>query len=153
MATNTEAVFFGDAGYVYQASDDFKTDHTSFVPWTLKTGWVRGMSKQDRIRVTDLLILCENVSPHKLRVSVAVDYSPTFVTVATWADNLLTALVPEQVNAQPARESVQAMQFKVETLAPTVGIIGSGKQLELDDLAVSVGLKGGGAKLASDQKG
>ncbi len=152
-STDSDLLLWGDAGFVYSESETTKLDHDQFIPVIMTTGWVKGPSKQERVRVSDLFVLGSNISPHKLKVSYATDYNPTMTVLKTFDDNVLTALNPEQVSVQPTKEAVQSMQFKIETVAPTVGAIGNGRQLDFLGVTVRAGPRGGGAKLAATSKG
>lgn len=144
-------VGYDQYGAYVSDADDLEERH---VPVTITTGWVCAPSKQDRIRVTDLLLLGFRHSNHNLKCTYAKDYSrSSYTTIKTFTASE-TTLTPEQVEFQPSVEAVQSMKFKLTTETPTVSTaIGTGRQLDINALTVRVGIRGGGAKLASTQKG
>lgn len=152
----TEHLFFGCAGFgsdagrlwVEDGNLDVVGSTSYFVPITVETGYVKAPSKQDRIRVSDLLVAGILEAPCTLTVSYAPDYGPTYTTIRTWS---LSTPGLAQVEAQPAKELVQSMSFRITTSDP--GSPGDGSQIEFFGLSVKVGIKGGGAKLSAAQKG
>lgn len=142
--------FFNDA-----ANDS--TDYGTFIPFVLETGWVKMKSNQDRIRVSDFLVLGKWKSNHNLKVSCAYDYSGTYSYTKTFtpADIVLAGGI-EQLELQVPKQAVQAIRFKVEDEVPadtTTYPVTTGKSLEVLGLTVKLGLRGGGAKLPASNKG
>lgn len=124
------------------------------VPVTLTTGWVTAGSKQERIRIKDLLVLGTRNSNFNLKCQVYSDWNKSTATTIKTYTASDTTLTPVQLEFQPAKESVQSAKFKLTTETPTVNTsLGSGKQFDLVGLTVRLGLRGGGAKLPSAQKG
>ncbi len=125
-----------------------------FVATSLFTGWVHGQSKQDRIRVTDLLVLGLRSSNHNLKCQFYSDYNRSTTTTIKTFTGSDTTVVPEQMEFQPSKESVQSMKFGLTTVTPTVSTaLTTGKQLDIHGLTVRLGIKTGGAKLPAAQKG
>lgn len=126
----------------------------TFVPWKITTGWVRGASKQDRIRVTDLLFLGRRLSNHNLRCDYFINYNRASTGTIRIFDATSTNVTPEQFEFQPGIESVQSMKFELSSETPTnPAVIGDGTQCEINAITVRVGAKGGQQKLPSTQKG
>ncbi len=149
FASGLNGLMYGDT---VNSIDYLTTD--VFVPWDVETGWIKSPSKQDRIRVTDLLFLGQRQTNFNLKCQFYANYNrSTVATIKTWTASD-TNLTPVQVVFQPNREEVQAMKFKITTETPTVSTtIGTGKQVDMIGLTVRVGLKGGGAKIAAAQNG
>lgn len=159
--------FLGATDTVYAAyADQLKAENPAkgydqygnraMVQWNLQTGWVRAPSKQDRIKVTDIMFLGRFHSAHDIQCSFMYDYksSPTTVIHRFTSSELSTGVMdPEQLTWQPSREGVQAMKFIIKTLPPAEEELTPGGKLDLFGLTVRVGYKGGGAKLAVANKG
>jgi len=157
-ASDSENVFMGAYGGLYYNSETSLFDlSSSFITWTVKTGWVKAPTTQDRLKVTDLYIAGIWKGNHQIKASYARNYNPTFTTVKQWPVEVVSAesagLV--QLNAQPPIEECQSMQFKIESVVTNNGGFptSAGGQLDLFGLTVRLGLKGGGPKLPVAQKG
>ena len=125
-----------------------------FVPWTIETGWCRGPSKIDRVRVSDVTVLGRQLTNHNLKCQFYSNYDRSTATTIKTFTAADTAIVPEEMEFQPSKEAVQSMKFKITTETPTVNTTkGVGTQLELHGITVRIGLRGGGAKLPSAEKG
>ena len=161
-----ERLFFSDAGLgtiqgriwreVATKRDVVPTESGNinvFIPVTMETGWVKATSKQERIRVSDLLVCGLRSEDFTLTVDYAKDYVPSYSNAASWGPSVTSALTFVQLEAQPPRELCQAMSFRVVTSDPTPTSFGNGSQLDIFGLSVRVGVKGGGAKVAATQKG
>jgi hypothetical protein len=150
-------ISLGAAGFTFHDPDScLDNGGATYVPFTLETGWIKADSMQDRIRVTDLLILAKKVTNHNLTVSVAYDYSDTYSYSKTWTPADINGLSLEQLELQAPKQLVQAMRFKITDSEPADTAtypITTGKGPEILGLTVKYGLKGGGAKLASGSKG
>lgn len=150
---NSDRVLASDSsGYVSAIGpgkqDEWVSGSPNLVPITIQTGWVKSNSVQDRIKVTDILLSYKWLGNHKIRVSYATDYNPGFTLIgefnnaSTSSQNILNWNVP--------KESVQAIKFKIETLAD--GVAQSAGQLTLFGITVKLGQKSGGAKVSAGQK-
>lgn len=115
---------------------------------TLQTGLIKGSSKQDRIRVSDLFIAGNRVGPFNTTVSYAPEYLSSWTSVSSWGHAITDSMTFVQLNSKPPKELVQAMAFKIELVSSSTSGV-----LELFGISVRVGLKGGGAKVAVAQKG
>ncbi len=121
---------------------------------TLHTGWIRGASLNDRLRITDFNIIGQRESGHNLVGSFYRNYNRATNTAIKTFDATATNITPETLEFQPSIESVQSMKFSLVTATPTnPTTIGTGRQLVLLGLSVRAGIKGGGVKLASASKG
>jgi len=130
---------------------------TIIAPWTLQTGWVKGPSFADRIRVSDVWLLANSYSNHDLNVSFYADYNRSSLTsIKTFASPVVTAADLEFFQFQPSKESATSMSFKITTATPTgadAGLLETGRQLELSAITVRLGVKPAGAMLPVTQKG
>lgn len=129
----------------------------SYVSGVMTTGWIRS-SMQNRIRVDELLVLARNVNNHDVKVSVAYDYSNTWVTTDQTvfeADNWVGEEI-KQLCFQVPQPECQAIRFKIEDVAPSdTGSfpVVKGAGAEFMGLTVKLGIVGGGAKLSAKHKG
>ncbi len=154
LAVSQRLVYADTTGIWFETGTYDKYAGTNyFIPLTLETGWARSQSKQDRIRVTDFLIAAIRNANCTLATSYAADYSPTYISVKSWAASATSALTVVQLETQPPKEAVQAMSFKVVTAAPDPVGAWAGDQFQIFGLSVRLGLRGGGVKLPSGQKG
>ncbi len=153
--TKGDYVYYGGVGVFADDKDGGLDSGANFVPFFFSTGWLKGSSMQDRLKVTDLMVMGHRQSNHNLYCTYGVDYdtatAQTTIKTFTGAD---TTLVPEVLVFQPAKENVRSISFTVVSATPTVNTtLGTGKQVDITGLTVRLGLKGGGAKLPSAQKG
>ncbi len=156
--TNEDCVWFADhSSGTFWERDASGLDYSAgdiHVPWKIETGWVRAMSKQDRIRVTDFYLLGRRLSGHNIKCQYLTDYIRSSAATIKTFDATATNIIPLQLEFQPAKESVQSMKFILSSESPTnPTTLGTGQQLEINGITVRVGLKGGGPKLAASQKG
>jgi hypothetical protein len=133
-------------------------DHATYTVETgvIETGWVKIKSNQERIRVSDLLVLAKYLSNHDVKISVAYDYSDTYEHSATWTPAMMEDWELEQIEFQVPRQAVMAARFKIEIMTPTDPTnypIGDGRGAEILGLSVRLGPRGGGAKVSAGQKG
>lgn len=148
-----------DADIVYEKTDawtDTDSVETVFVSMVLETGWITIDSVQERIRLSDLLLLIKKVTNHNLKVSVAYDYSDTYTVLKTFQPAEINALTLEQLEIQVPKQAKMAFRFKIEDTAPSDTVtypIGSGAGPEILAITPRLGKRGGGAKLAVGAKG
>lgn len=132
------------------------TDYGWYVPLKLETGWVRFESAQDRVRISDFLVMAKRVKNHNLSISVAYDYSDTYSYTKTFTPATINSLSLEQLELQVPQEAKMAMRFKVEDAAPADLVtypIDTGDGPHILALSPRLGKRGGGARLSADQKG
>ncbi len=147
----------GSKLFVYDDStgldSDLATQYT-FPVAIVNTGWIRGASLQDRIRVTDLVVLGQRESGHNLLATFYRNFNRATATAIKTFDATATNITPETLEFQPSIESVQSMKFSLFTATPTnPTTIGTGRQLVLLGMSVRAGIKSGGNKLAAASKG
>jgi hypothetical protein len=147
-----------DTGQLYLESghvDVVSTGTNVFIPLEIQVGWVKGTSKQDRLRVTDLMIAAIRNANCTVTASYAADYSPSWITPSSWVwtPSVTSALTFVQLNGNVPKEAVQAISFKLVTSDPTPTSFGDGSQMDIFGLSVRVGMRGGGAKVPVAQKG
>ncbi len=124
----------------------------------LRTGWIRHTSKQDRVRVADIMLMGNKPSGTKIdgdiTISYAKNYVDTFTTVKAWTNAVVGSVWGYDPNlqlmAQPPVEQCQAMSFKIRVAGDQKLEVGA---LTWSGITVKLGVKGGGAKLPSGQKG
>jgi hypothetical protein len=148
---------FLNNGYVPHYLDESDSSDVYFYnPYTIETGWIRLDSAQDRIRVSDFLMLAKSQSPHDLTISVAYDYSPTYSYSKTWTAAKIAGMTLEQLELQIPGEARQAVRFKIQDSANADSVtypMGTSKGPRILALTAKVGRRGGGAKLPADNKG
>lgn len=125
----------------------------AFVPVHIETGWVKGPSKFDNIRVTDLYTFANRVADVAIAYSYASDYSTTYTAVKSFAATVTSGMTVVQLDVMPPKEAVQSMSFKIVTSDPTPTSMGTGAGWDIFGLSVRVGLRGGGRGLATAQRG
>lgn len=150
-----QRLVFADSARIY-LENGYKdtvgsTDY--FIPVSMETGWVRSGSRQDRIRVSDLLIAALRNADCNLNVYYAANYSQSYTLIKQWTPTTWGTAGIVQLEAQAPKEAVQSMSFKLTTSDPTPTSFGSGQQFDIFGLTVKAGLRGAGAKLASGNKG
>lgn len=147
----------GSKLFVYDDSTGLDSDlaaQYTFPAAVVHTGWIRGASMNDRIRVTDFVINAQQQSGHNLVGAFYRNYNRATSTAIKTFDATATNIVPETLEFQPSIESVQSMKFALSTATPTnPTTVGTGRQLVLLGLSVRAGLKTGGVKLAAASKG
>ncbi len=133
-----------------------RVDHNTsdaFIPVTLETGWVKGTSKSDNIRVTDLYLWGTRNADCTMAFSYAADYSSSYTAVKTFTPSVTGAMTVVNLDVMPPKEAVQAMSFKIVTSDPTPTSFGVGSQWDIWGLSVRVGLRAGGRGMAAAQRG
>jgi hypothetical protein len=136
-----------ESGYVDHDSAD------AFVQTLLETGWVKSQSKQDRLRVSELILTGQRNADCTVTGSYAANYGTSYTSVSSFTPTVTGALTVVELGTQPPVEAVQAMSFKLATSDPTPTSFGSGQQFDIYGLTVRLGVRGGGRKLPSTQKG
>jgi hypothetical protein len=148
---------YADYAQVWLESGNYDLPNTTpiFVSMEIQAGWVKGTSKQDRLRVTDLMIAAIRNANCTVTASYAADYSPSWITPSSWVwtPSVTSALTFVQLNGNVPKEAVQAISFKLVTSDPTPTSFGDGSQMDIFGLSVRVGMRGGGAKVPVAQKG
>lgn len=144
--------FFGWSNYLYERTTSNLDDGAEFVPWSLTTGWARGNSKQDRILVSDMLLLGRRSSSHQVKGSFRINYKSSAFTEVETFDHTETDIDPEQLEFNPTTQSCESMQWKLEGVEPGASV-GNGSQLDILGITVRLGAKTGGQKLAAAAKG
>lgn len=146
--------------YLYFSADwsipDWKDQDSTYTPFKMETGWIKLDSAQDRIRVSDFILLAKKMTNHAIKISVAYDYSDTYAYSKVWEPAAINAASPEQLELQVPKQAVTAVRFKIEDQAPADTAtypIGTGNGPDILAVSVKVGKRGGGPKLASEQKG
>lgn len=129
---------------------------TTFAPWVIETGWIKAPSKQDRIRVSELMLLTSKQTNHNVKVSYAKDYVDSYTEIATVTPAVINAITGiEQLIFQPPQEAVQAVRFKIEGTVPANTAtypISTGRTCDILAITVRMGVRGGGARVSSAQK-
>lgn len=159
LGTSSNAYqLFASAGRTYGrlTDDSWKDYDTTFIPWTLETGWIHGQTLQDRLKITDLYLIGQMLSNHNIVVSAAYNYKNDYTVLKTFTPSTINPLDVEQLNLNLPRQELQSVRFKIQTSLPTDTVtypIQTGEQLDLVGLSVRLGIKGQGAKLSNEQKG
>lgn len=136
------------------SQSDFITDTFYPVSTEIYTGWVKSQSKQDRISVSDFLLVgTRGTVDNLVNVYYAKDYVDSFTSVKSWSAANINAMgTIAQLDTQPPVEKVQAMAFRIVTSGASGASINGGT-LSILGMSVRVGMRGGGVKLAAANKG
>lgn len=146
----------GTSGVMWDTYGASFLDGSTFVPFKMESGWIKLESHQDRIRVSDIMLLAKKVTNHNITISVAYDYSDTYTHSVTFKPNEINAMDLEQLCFHVPDGAKQAVRFKIEDSQPsdtTSYPVGTGAGCEILAVSVKVGKRGGGAKLPDAQRG
>ncbi len=155
-SNTTDTVYFADHnnGLFYESDTSGLDALGSFVPWKLATGWVRGQSKQDRVRISDFQFLGRQLTGHNLKCEYLVNWDRTSTATIATKDATATAIIPEQIEFQPPREKLESAKFVLSSVTPTnPTTLGVGTQCEINGITVRLGPITGGFKVATTAKG
>ena len=156
-------------GTVYKESDDTWLDNGSWEPMVIETGWISLAGLNGYKRVYEMLLECEKLSDHRLRIYLSYDFVDDYLEAFEFntseklgsqgfgdddyygqaeyyggADGRYT------VSIRPKRQKCSAIKIKI-TDANDSGIDGPG--LKITSLSFSVGMKSGMKRVGSSQTG
>ena len=125
-----------------------------FVPSKLTTAHIKVNGPQGRQRVYEVMMLAKKAGNHAFKASLAYDYATSFTFSKTWEPAYLNTLSLQELNLNPSRQDVLAVQLKVEDQAPAdTGTYPPGNGFELLDITFEVAAKQHAAKVTADSKG
>jgi hypothetical protein len=129
-------------GTVYQETPGSYLDGATSISMKLTTGWLSFAELQGFQRLYKLLLLGEYKSPHKLQVTICVDFDD-----ATVQTSLITAISDPlyQYRIFLSRQKCQSMKFTIQDLPPDVGTLLEGYSISA--MAFEMGVKQGLNKL------
>lgn len=151
-------------------SDKYRDDQNSY-GMTVETGWIALDGIGGFQRVYRMYFLGDYYSPHKLRVSIAYDYSPAFIDefiydpveelgITTYGDGATYGDPEDEVyggsftsyrfEAHLKQQKCEAIKFKIEEIVAT-STDGSQRGLNISDISLLVGIKGGLSKFKRAQ--
>lgn len=148
----------------------YRDDQSSY-GMTVETGWIALDGIGGFQRVYRAYFLGDYYSPHKLRVSIAYDYSPAWVDqfiydpveeleISTYGDDSPYGEPEDGVfggdfssyrfEAHLKQQKCEAIKFKIEEIVST-STEGNQRGLNISDIALLVGIKGGLSKFKRAQ--
>ena len=99
-------------------------------------------------------MLAKRAGNHAFKASLAYDYSSSFTFSKTWEPAYLNTLTLQELNLNPSRQDVLAVQLKIEDQIPAdTGTYPAGNGFELLDITFEVAAKQHAAKVTADSKG
>jgi hypothetical protein len=144
-----DKLWFGmEDGFMWEQGN---LDDTTFIETTLETGWVRSTSKQERIRCECLQYLATRVEDCNVVVESAYDYDTNYSHQHTFPAAITTGTEVVQLQAEPPKELVQAISFRIQHTGSASP--GQGRQFDIFGLTLRLGLKGGGVKIPATHRG
>lgn len=146
----------GSVGSVFSENDSSGslawTDSGNYVPMTVETSWVATNDIQGFQRVRRVSVLGEANDAMRMRVSLANDYSDTYIQSASFPYATSSLVVQNELHV--AQQKCQAIRVKVEDLTPVTGSLApgetgftTGEGLTLTRVTLRAGTKRGTQKL------
>lgn len=129
-------------------------DEGVYVPWTVETGFIRPTGNQGRHLFHKALVLGKKQEDHKLTMSLAVDYSDSYVKSQSFEPSVLNTTV-EEVSISSPKLSPLSFRFKLEGASPTDTVtypVTTGKGADLLDISFEIAPKKGGYDIAATRK-
>ncbi len=156
-------------GKVYQASESFKDGNVSY-RMKLVTGWISLTGVTSWKRIYQVIILGTYKSKHKLRVSVAYDYSDSWIACGSFdpdtkfpvklfgqnspfgtGDKFGGKSIAYCIQVKLKRQKCAALRIMIEELV-TTATEGSQESFNISDLGLLMGVKAGNMKLGKSRK-
>ncbi len=93
---------------------------TTYVPWTIETGWIK-QGPQARQRISGILLLAKKQAGanHAMRISLAYDYVDSYTQTLVWEPDVLNTLAIEELLLKPETQLVLAIRVKIEEIIPS----------------------------------
>lgn len=163
---NGAHVYIMGSGTVRTETPGQFTDDGSYIPMKVKTSHLQFAGLQGFQRVRRVLIIGEKVGAHRLRVSIANNFSPSPSQVemvevsspsvyggdASWGSGTVYGGESglHQYRIFPTRQKTQAMQLTIEDVGPT-GDADIGEGMSLSGITFEVGVKRGPYRVAASK--
>jgi hypothetical protein len=131
-------------------------DNTAEVVGTYETGWMHASGPQGRQSMKAILGLLKKRDNHRVEMSIAEDYTDTYVKTEIWEPDVINNLAPEELQVNTETPQAVAVKYKLEIKNPTDTTtypVTTGKGADLLDISVHVAAKAGPQKLAQEAKG
>lgn len=116
-------------------------DDTSFVSMTIETAWLKLAGLMGYQRLKDILLLGENLTPHRLTFSVAHNYSESYTQTQQYASSVL-GWDSEQFKVKIVEQKCSSARIKIVDTAPAdTGLTGTGQSFSISGMGLYVGAK------------
>jgi len=140
-----------DSDQVWVQDDTVYKDGTTSYEMGVETGWISMSGITGYQRLYRVFFVCEYKSVHTLKISLAYDYSSTYLDEVTFdpADAVDDDTYRFQVLA--SKQKCQSLRIKIEEVIAD-GTAGTHESLQINYLAIQVGTKRGLPKIKDAQK-
>ena len=148
---NNDLYILDDSDQVYRYDTSvYKIDTTSY-GMLIESGWINFAQLVGFQRFYRLFIKATYKSSHSLKVSLAYDYSSTYLDSVTIDPTDATDDDVYRFIVYPTKQKCQSFRIKIEEII-TDGTSGTHESLQLNFIGVQVGLKRGLPKIKDAQK-